>query len=426
MARLGAAGALVAALVCALPAAAAPGALDPSFAGKGWVRTYELNGPAFSHGATHIALQPDGKILAVGPLDAFNSTSGFAVFRYTADGKFDRSFGSGGWATSNVGDEASAYALALQPDGKIVVGGEGQCRNNFSLCSVLVRYLPNGAPDPSFGIRGIVRTSILGGHILALALQRNGRIVAAGRAYNRYGQIFSVSRFLSDGRADRTFSGDGLARIDFGNSYEGAEALGLQRDGKITIAGGGGGLQNFAIARYRTNGRLDRTFSRDGRLTFSFGRGRWNVAHALAIRSDGRIVLAGESRVGQIGAPVVALARLTRTGALDRKFGVRGRRLTRPVPAGGYAKAVLLLPDGRILVGGLANEARDSDSSDWVLARYTAAGRLDRSFGHGGLVVDSFGTGADWAGALARQPDGKIVAGGEIYTNQALARFLAH
>src|SRR4051795_4077585 len=98
VARFALAGALLVAVVCVVPAAAEPGALDPSFAGKGWVRTYELNGPAFSHGATDIALQRDGKILAVGPADAFNSIGGFAVFRYTHDGKFDRSFGQGGWA----------------------------------------------------------------------------------------------------------------------------------------------------------------------------------------------------------------------------------------------------------------------------------------------------------------------------------------
>jgi uncharacterized delta-60 repeat protein len=233
-------------------------------------------------------------------------------------------------------------------------------------------------------------------------------------------------RYLPDGRLDHSFSRDGLATIDFGNSYEGAEALVLQPNGKILIAGGGGRNYDFALARFRPDGRLDRTFSHDGRMTVSFGPGRWDAVHGLALQRDGRIVAAGSSTAGQIGPARIAVARITRKGSLDRSFGTRGRVLTNPVPAGGFAKAVLVLPDGRIVVAGLGYETRNEAlGSDWVLVRYTPAGRLDRSFGGDGIVVSSFGTGADWAGALARQGDGKIVAAGEIYRDQAVARYFS-
>ncbi len=419
----------LAGLVLTLSAAAAPGDLDPSFSGNGWLRTYELRGesaPYRPQGAEDVEIQPDGKIVAVGDMMGGDSYSAFGVFRYTPGGELDSSFGRGGWTATEVGTFEHAHALALQRDGKIVLAGEADC---FFGCFGLVRYKPNGALDPSFGEGGVVRTAfprLCGCHYMAVEVQPDGRIVAAGRVYNRFGQVFAVARYLPDGRLDRTFSGDGFVSISFGNSYEGVEALALQPDGKILVAGGGGRDYDFALARFRANGTLDRTFSRNGLVTVSFGRGRWDAAHALALQRDGRIVAAGGSSAGQIGPSRIALLRLTRKGALDRSFGAGGRRLTKPVPFGGYAKAVLVLPDGRILVAGLAFEARDGISSDWALARYTSTGRLDRSFGGDGIVISSFGTGADWAGALALQADGKIIAAGEIYRDQAVARYLTH
>jgi uncharacterized delta-60 repeat protein len=410
-------------------AGAAPGDLDASFSGNGWLRTFELRGgsaPYRPQGAQDVAIQPDGKIVAVGNMDGGSSYSAFGAFRYTPAGELDRTFGNGGWVATEIGTFESASAVALQRDGKVVLAGEADC--GTVLCFGLVRYRSNGDLDPSFGEGGIVRTVFpgrCGCYFLAVDVQPDGRIVAAGRVFNRYGQIFGLARYLPDGRLDRSFSGDGLATIAFGNSYEGAEALVLQPKGKILIAGGGGRYYDFAVARFRRDGRLDRTFSRDGRMMVSFGRERWDAVHGLALQRDGRIVAVGSSRAGQIGPARIAVARITPKGSLDRRFGSRGRVLTNPVPAGGFAKAVLVLADGRIVVAGLGYELRDEIGSDWVLARYTPAGRLDRSFGGDGIVVNSFGTGADWAGALGRQGDGKIVAAGEVYRDQAVARYLS-
>ena len=96
------------------------------------------------------------------------------------------------------------------------------------------------------------------------------------------------------------------------------------------------------------------------------------------------------------------------------------------MPSGGYARTVLVQPDGRILVGGAGYDDSDRNTSSWVLLRYTPRGRLDRSFGQGGIVVSDFGTGADWAGAIALQRDGRIVVGGSVYEDQAIARYRAH
>jgi hypothetical protein len=111
------------------------------------------------------------------------------------------------------------------------------------------------------------------------------------------------------------------------------------------------------------------------------------------------------------------VVRLAGNGRLE------SRRLTSPGPFGGYALAAAQQSDGGVIVAGRAFEDNRFDSSDWVVARYGPGGALDRSFGRSGLVVSDFGTGADWAGALALQPNGRIVAAGSIYESQALARY---
>src|SRR4029453_8670025 len=116
-----------------------------------------------------------------------------------------------------------------------------------------------------------------------------------------------------------------------------------------------------------------------------------------------------------------AVVRPNRNGRLDRRFG---RRLLKPGPHGGYARAILADSSGGILVGGLSYDDSALDTSAWALVRYRPSGALDRSFGRGGIVLSDFGTGADWVGALAAERDGKVVAAGEVYGDQALARYL--
>jgi hypothetical protein len=113
--------------------------------------------------------------------------------------------------------------------------------------------------------------------------------------------------------------------------------------------------------------------------------------------------------------------RLNRDGSLDRRFG---RRLLKIGAHGGFAQAVLADPNGGVFVGGLTYDSSALDASAWALMRFRSTGALDRSWGRGGIVIGDFGTGADWIGALARQRDGRIVAGGEVYGDQALARYL--
>jgi uncharacterized delta-60 repeat protein len=203
----------------------------------------------------------------------------------------------------------------------------------------------------------------------------------------------------------------------------GAQALTIQR-GRIVVAGRGreaSGGSRFAVARYRADGRLDRSFARRGFRTVSFGDRRPAGAYALAATPNGRLLLAGTAtREG--GAPEIAVARLTSGGALDRTFGGDGRVRTAPGPFGGHGLAVAPVAGGGLVVAGRAFTDASYDPSDWALVRYSAGGGLDRSFGAGGVVHTDFGTGSDRANALALTPSAMVVAG-EIYTSAGVARY---
>jgi uncharacterized delta-60 repeat protein len=372
-----------------------------------------------------MALQPDGKILAVGEIIDGTSHWYFGVFRYLPDGTLDPSFGERGFAELQIGTVSFANAVAVQRDGRIVVAGEGSCPR--AICFAAARFMPDGTVDRSFGEGGVVRTmfSQCGCRAYDVAVQQDGRIVLAGMRQRggdaQDDELFAVARYLPDGRLDQTFSGDGRASVDFGFGDDEAFAVAVQPDGRLVVAGGGTRNRyrtedDFAFARFRRDGTLDRSFSGDGRATVDFGHRRSDTVHGLALGRNGRIVAAGSS--GKKDAPPrIAVVRLAGNGRLE------SRRLTSPGPFGGYALAAVQQSDGGVVVAGRAFEDNRFDSSDWVVARYGPGGALDRSFGRSGLVVSDFGTGADWAGALALQPNGRIVVAGSIYESQALARY---
>jgi uncharacterized delta-60 repeat protein len=420
---------------CAAVAFAGGGQLDLSFSGDGWVRTLEVRSPTNDYlprRGEDVALQPDGKVLVAGEILDATSHWYFGLLRYTPSGSLDQSFAGNGLAELDLGEAEFAHAVAVQRNGRIVVAGETDCQ--FAVCFALARFLPDGSLDRSFGANGVVRTTFAtygASRASDVVVQPDGKIVAVGMRFRgndaQNDELFAVARYLPTGRLDRSFSHDGLASIDFGFGDADATCVALQRSGKLLIAGQGSRNvyrteEDFALARLRANGTLDRSFSRDGRVTVDFGHHLSDSVRGIALRREGRIVLAGSSGKRET-APRIAVALLQPSGRLDRAFGTGGRRLTRPGTHGGYANAVVPQPDGRIVVAGRVFDDDRFDTSAWVLARYGRGGAIDRSFGHGGLVVSDFSTGADQVAALAVQQDGRIVATGSVGESQSLARY---
>ena len=381
------------------PALAAPGDLDQGFGSGGKVMTGIV--------ASNLALQPDSKIVVAG-LGVSGPSPGFGLARFNPDGTFDASFGSGGTVITEFSNGAAA--LALQPDGKIVVAGGTRVTFPAPVDFALARYNPDGALDATFGSGGKVVTDFGGANegAKALAVQPDGKIVMAGTSSD--GALssfkFAVARYNPDGSLDSTFGAGGKVTTSFGG-FTRAFALALQPDGKIVVAGQA--LSQVALARYNSDGTLDATFGSGGRATGVVS----GIAFAVALQLDGKIVVAGEF-----------LARYSSSGHLDPTFGSGG---VVPVSFGGRsASAVAIQVDGKIMAGGETSSSIPSGGDDFALARYNVDGTLDATFGSGGRVVTDFGSMDEEIRALALQPDGKIVVVGPspCCTNSILARYL--
>jgi uncharacterized delta-60 repeat protein/uncharacterized repeat protein (TIGR01451 family) len=396
----------------ALPAAAvaAPGTLDPSF-GTGGEVTTDFGG---SDSAEAVAIQSDGKIVAVGGTFSFPSGD-FALARYNADGSLDPSFGSGGKVTTDFGGFDAASAAVIQPDGRIVAAGRSGS-GDFALA----RYNTDGSLDTTFGNGGKLTTDF-GGFDAAfgVALQADGKIVAAGQGGPGGG--FALARYNTDGSLDPSFGSGGEVTTHFTSGFEVVIAVAIQLDGKIVVTGQtfAGGFQQFALARYNTDGSLDTSFASGGIVATNFGFDS-AFGGALAIQPDGKIVAAGRAGTDFL------LARYNGDGSLDATFGSGGIVTT---DFGGTvfdaAFGVALQSNGKIVAAGGTFNGFVGPSADFALARYNPDGSLDASFGSGGQVTTDFG-GFDVARSVALQADGKIVAAGTggAGSDFALARYL--
>ena len=394
----------VAAAALAMPAAAiaAAGELDPSFGTGGVVASVLGTGAS----ARAIVLQPDGRIVA-----AADVSGDFAVVRYLPDGSLDPSFGTGGVAAIDLGGFDAADAVALQPDGRIVAAGI-----SWPAGAVVVRFDSDGSVDTGFGAGGRVDVPFAGGggQLWKVVVQPDGKLVVVGSS--GMPSRFAIARLLPDGSLDPGFGDGGTVLTPF-SAPAGANGAVLQPDGKLVVSGGG---QDFALARYLPDGTLDASFGAGGTVTTDVGPG-YESAVAVALK-DGRIVVAGYASVA---GGVFALARYEEDGALDPSFGSGGVAASPfAVPANGFGLAVA--PGGALLVAGGA--VLDGTTS-FALASYTRDGLLDAGFGTGGVVTTSFGAGVlSNALDVAVQPDGRIVVGGLAWTAPgsavALARYL--
>ena len=370
--------------VLLIPAAQAePGALDPSFGTGGKVTTAVA--PTDS-GALALARQADGKLVAAG----YGSTGyneDFALARYNADGSLDTSFNGTGKVTTAIGPGADyAEALALQPDGKFVAAGWSF--NGSDRDFALTRYNPDGSLDTSFGTGGKVTTFIGSGNdtAYALALQPDGKLVAAGSNLQGTQSVVALARFNSNGSLDSSFGAGGKVATAIG-SYAVAGALAFQPDGKLVVAGVGstGSQRSFALARYNPDGSLDTSFGSGGKVTTAIGS-TLDTAEAIGLQPDGKLVAAGSSRTGS--GDVFALARYNSDGSLDAGFG-SGGKLTTAVASDGEAYGLVLQPDGKLVAAG---GSWDGAKEQFMLVRYLGSALSVVKAGSGsGTVTSSAG-----------------------------------
>ena len=297
------------------------------------------------------------------------NTNGSLDTTFDSDGKVTTAIGS--VTTTNClgveycsGDDR-AHSVAIQSDGKIVAAGFSKSSKEVF---ALVRYNTNGTLDTTFDSDGKVTTAIGSSRDFArsVAIQSDGKIVAAGDETSN-GDIALV-RYNTDGTLDTNFDSDGKVTTDIGIG-DNAYSVAIQSDGKIVAAGftyPGGGPADFALVRYNTNGTLDTSFDSDGKVTTDIGSG--DTAYSVAIQSDGKIVAAG-TRGGGLEGNDIALARYNTDGSLDTNFGTGGK-VTTEVGTNDYAYSVAIQSDGKIVAAGGAGMDFSGNVFDISLVRY--------------------------------------------------------
>lgn len=397
-----------------------PGDLDTTFNGTGVVTTPVGSGHDWAFG---IAVQPDGKLVAVG--ETFDGGHlNFAVVRYIVTGGLDTTFNHTGIVTTSIGGNLdTAQSVALQPDGKIVVAGYS--RNNLGYDDFAVaRYTISGVLDSTFNNGGVVTTSIgsaddQGGTV---ALQPNGKIVVAGLSKNSGGvDNFALVRYTPTGTLDSTFNGTGLVTTSIGSADDRGYGVALQPDGKIVMVGSSRSSQSnhdFAVVRYTSDGTLDPLFNNGTGIITTPLSSAADVAYRVVIQPDGKLVTIGYGD----GGKYFAVVRYTLTGTLDTKFNHTGIA-TATVDSSQEGDGVALQSDGRIVAVGSSCNSNISHC-DVAVLRFRSDGTLDPAFNDTGVVTTSIG---NMAGGISvvLQPDEKIVVVGQSDGDFAVVRYLS-
>ena len=390
--------------------ASGDGSLDTTFSNTG--KTSITIGD-FCEATTQI-IQPDGRIIVAGT--SYKNGYDFTLVRYNTDGTLDKSFGKNSKVITDINGNDFIYAVALQSNEKIIVAGVSFNTGESEI--ELVRYDTKGAIDPHFGVDGKVFTDVIPGHgdiAQALAVQPNGKIVVAGYAYNGVTNDIILTRYNTDGTLDQGFGDGGKVITDFG-ADEFANGMTLQSDGKIIVVGNtnnSGSDNNFFVARYKTDGALDNNFGSNGK-TFTDFSGNNDYAYSAVIQSGGRVLVCGTSFIPSTNNSSVALARYNKNGLPDKAFGINGISTYTDVYNGFSAQSVIVTSDKKIIAAGSAYNGSNNDA---LLLGFTFKGKVDSSFGYNGRIFTDFNLHNEFIYAAGLQTDGKIVVSGVTTDN---------
>ncbi|NOZ28312.1 MAG: hypothetical protein GXP39_09715 [Chloroflexi bacterium] len=396
------------------PAApAAAGFLDPDFGNGGRV-IIPIAGT--NQIARDVAIQPDGKLIIAG-YDKWGTSDHDAILaRVNPDGSLDGTFGTGGIVTTalSAGDDA-IYAIALQPDGKIVAAG--LTKEGGRSVAALMRYRSNGTLDADFGNNGVVTASLQPAEsfFLSVAVLDDGRIVAGGTvvppAASSSPRAFLLAQYRPNGAPDPSLGGGGVVTTTIPGGDANSWDMAVQSDGKIILAGyvrAPGGGTDWALVRYNADGGLDTGFGANGVVTQNVGFR--DYSYGVSIQSDGKIVLGGLT--GRAGG----LARYHADGSYDNSFGsITGANfVTMVVP--GYNTSVFIetalrADDG--IVAATRMSGGDGPSAVGITG-FDRNGHPDSRFGPYGVITTTEGTHTVSCYALLTQPDRKIVLAGHV------------
>jgi uncharacterized delta-60 repeat protein len=389
---------------------AQPGTLDSSFGENGQVVSETYEGRAYAS-----LLQPDGKILLGGSGTYYEGNKllkGSLLVRYNTDGTLDLNFADSGRGVYILGDTGyyipTIRSMALQPDGKIVALGDFAEQNGFLGSTSLMRFNNDGSADHSFGIGGLTVTGISGGpdRPKDVALLPDGRIVVVGDLYKDFYEFDHsfIACYTPEGVLDKSFGDAGIVVLT--DQISAVNSVVITADGKIVA--GGAGLGGEVLVRYNNDGTADLSFGENGLATMPFENSGYPGLNDIVINKDGKITTGGTFYL-QTGKRAILISRFTEDGYPDISFSDNGYTYTQYKTGSAFGNCIAVQENGKSVVGGYHTVG---ESGVFTVIRYNANGNLDSSFGING-VQNTFFFGQDIAYSINIQPDGKIVLAGQ-------------
>ena len=405
-----------------LSSAQSPGDLDKTFGNGGKVNV-GISG--YYDVAKSMALQTDGKIVVVGyGKESLASFKGLSMARYLTNGELDYDFANLGIIHKVTKDlEGEAYSVAIQKDDKIVVAGYSisPVTNNEEV--TLIRFAKDGNIDKSFGYKGLLITPISDEEDVAssVAIQQDGKIVVVGSTDHKPTTDIVLIRYNENGSLDYTFGIGGIVITDINLGFDIGKSIAIQGDGKLIVSGFTyvGNKFFMTLLRYDSNGVLDPTFGISGIIVTDINGRRGKMD--MVIQNDGKIILVGPSEIEN--SHHFTVLRFNNNGSLDQSFGKNG--ITKTI-IGDYSEAesVALDSDGDIVVAGTT----ELGNEQFVVAMYDQGGMLVPEFGLDGIVKISFiKNSVDRAHSVVVDNNGDILVAGETknsYTTFGLVRLL--
>lgn len=381
------------------------GELDISFNGDGKFIHENKNK---AEQAYDVQLQADGKILMIGP-SAQSSWDKTWIMRLDIYGNPDPKFGNQGLVEMEMGGTQSiGTALAVQGDGKIIVGGTSEYSDDRGFSAR--RLMDNGQPDLSFGDSSYVFLPFSNfSHLTQfVGIQGDGKIILGAQVYTNTLGI-ALARLMPDGSPDYSFGDSAVTVLSLPSSVT-CNQFTMKQDGGIIAVGYtySNSQQAFALVQTNADGQLDASFGSNGLIVISFSDDA--EAEAVAVQADGKVVAAGNTNVN--GLSNFAVIRLLADGTLDQSFGINGKTTHEIMSNDAFGKAVAILGDGKILVAG---DAYGLWNRDFALARFTSGGKIDNSFSIDGFTTKNMGNGNDYVHDAILQPNGRLVVVGSTY-----------
>ena len=366
------------------------------------------------HGeAGAVAIQPDGKILVAGQFSTYDDNADLALVRLNTDGSLDTSFGSGGWVIpENSANRQNINTVKVMQDGKILIAGYAETFGGNHDYGLLARFNPDGSPDTGFNAGRLLKVFV-SGIVSSMDLQSDGKIITYGATHGRgdpylYQQV--LARFNTDGSFDWDFAYPHLP------DYTGGNIMVLSNDHIVVTRTTGDGL---TVQAFDANGNTDTAFGNAGAPgqtvpwpTFNFYYTTVCSFNGSLRQPDDKIVVMGVCT--EDGSPKFVMARLNSNGSLDTSFGYYGKLSDPALPK---MNTLALQPNGNIVVAGSTGRGYGGINDDFLLARYNASGIRDTTWNGTGRITTGFPAQngvqpSDGATALAVTSSGKIVAAG--------------